>query len=77
MLDRVRVRCGVCGSTTPATVLWAIADTCPACLNPLHVPADRGVDREPAGVASALRHAQAPRWRSPQRAPEGADHGSS
>ncbi len=60
MFDRVRVRCRVCGSAVPATVLWATADTCPGCLNPLQVPYHPGRNRETTGIAIALRRSQIP-----------------
>ncbi len=72
MLDRVRIRCRVCGSAVPATVLWAIAETCPRCLQPLQVPVHRHIYRPVSGTA-ALRPPPA-RGPSFQEDPRGADH---
>ena len=35
MVERARVRCPVCRSAVPVTVLWAVGDTCPCCSQPL------------------------------------------
>jgi hypothetical protein len=56
MVDRIRVRCRVCRSSVPVTVLWAVGEACPRCSQPLYVARRRP---RPAGVLGetiALRH---------------------
>lgn len=47
MVEQARVRCPVCRSAVPVTVLWAVGDTCPRCSQPLHAARRRP---SPAGV---------------------------
>jgi hypothetical protein len=35
MIDRVRIRCPVCGSFVPVVVVWAIGGDCPDCFTAL------------------------------------------
>jgi hypothetical protein len=49
MVDRIRVRCSVCRSAVPVTVLWAVGDICPHCSQPLR-SARRSFNRDEDGV---------------------------
>ncbi|HME01876.1 MAG TPA: hypothetical protein VKG38_02460 [Solirubrobacteraceae bacterium] len=35
-VERGRVRCSVCRSALPVTVLWAVGESCPRCSGELH-----------------------------------------
>jgi len=41
MVERTRVRCRVCRTAAPITVLWAVGDTCPRCSGPLYTARQR------------------------------------
>lgn len=45
MVDRIRVRCSVCRSAVPITVLWAVGGICPRCSQPLR-SANRSFNRD-------------------------------
>jgi hypothetical protein len=47
-VERGFVRCSVCRSTVPVTVLWAVGESCPRCAGALHA-----CRRHAAGVPPA------------------------
>lgn len=60
MVERARVRCRVCRSAVPVTVLWAVGDTCPCCSQPLYAARRRPNLDGVLGKAIALVHTESP-----------------
>lgn len=60
MVERIRVRCRVCRTAAPLTVLWAIGDTCPRCSEPMYTARQRPAPDGVLGKAIALLHTQTP-----------------
>jgi hypothetical protein len=59
-MERARVRCCVCRSVVPITVLWAVGDTCPCCSQPLQAARRRPKPEAMVGKALGLPDAESP-----------------
>lgn len=57
MVERARIRCPVCRSAVPLSVLWAVGDTCPRCNKPLHSARERAGPDGLLGKTLATLHA--------------------
>jgi hypothetical protein len=56
-VERGFVRCSVCRSALPVTVLWAVGETCPRCSGALHAPR-RHTAGVPPGKTVALPYVE-------------------
>ena len=51
MVERARIRCPICRSALPVTVLWAVGNVCPRCSQALDYASGR-----PVATAKARRN---------------------
>lgn len=58
IVERARIRCSICRSAVPVTVLWAVGESCPRCSRPLYAAYRRPTPDVALAKAIALLHAE-------------------